>query len=128
VEGDEMSDPVADAARSILDGHIVLARSIAERGHFPAIDVLQSVSRLAPTLMSPVQSRDASVLRDLLATRNEAMDLVRVGAYVAGSDPRVDASLRLGGAIDALLRQGVEEHTPMPTTLEAMRSLASQVR
>jgi FliI/YscN family ATPase len=128
VEGDELTDPVADAVRSILDGHVVLSRALAERGHFPAVDVLQSVSRLAPNLMSPAQMRDAALLRDLLSTRNEAMDLVRVGAYVAGSDPRVDAALRMGGAIDAMLRQGIEEHTPMAATLEAMRAIAGQVR
>jgi flagellum-specific ATP synthase len=126
VEGDELSDPVADAARSILDGHIVLSRSLAERGHFPAIDVLQSVSRLAPNLMAPPQARAATLLRDLLATRQEAMDLVRVGAYVAGSDPRVDAALRMAPHIDTLLRQNVDERTPMEHTLKAMAHLAAQ--
>ena len=126
VEGDELSDPVADAARSILDGHIVLSRSLAERGHFPAIDVLQSVSRLAPNLMAPPQTRAATMLRDLLATRQEAMDLVRVGAYVAGSDPRVDAALRMAPHIDTLLRQNVDERTPMDHTLKAMIHLAAQ--
>jgi flagellum-specific ATP synthase len=127
VEGDELTDPVADAARSILDGHIVLSRSLAERGHLPAIDVLQSVSRLAPNLMAPPQARHATALRDLLATRQEAMDLVRVGAYVAGSDPRVDAALRVTPAIDAMLRQGIDERTPIEKTLEMMRALAAQV-
>ena len=126
VEGDELSDPVADAARSILDGHIVLSRGLAERGHFPAIDVLQSVTRLAPNLMDATQARDATLLRDLLSTRQEAMDLVRVGAYVAGSDPRVDAALRMGPHIDALLRQGMDDSTPMPRTLGAIRALAAQ--
>jgi flagellum-specific ATP synthase len=126
VEGDELSDPIADSARSILDGHIVLSRSLAERGHFPAVDVLQSVSRLAPNLMTPTQARAATLLRDLLATRQEAMDLVRVGAYVAGSDPRVDAALRMGPHIDTLLRQNVDEHTPMDKTLQVMTHLAAQ--
>ena len=93
VEGDDMNDPVADASRAILDGHIVLTRELASANHFPAIDVLASISRLADDLLTPAEYQAASALRDHLATYRAARDLVAVGAYVAGSDPRIDRAL-----------------------------------
>jgi len=119
VEGDDLSDPVADAVRGILDGHIVLSRQIAERGHFPAIDVLQSVSRLAPEITTEQQQRQAGSLRDLLAAYRDAQDLIQVGAYVEGSDPRVDAARKALPHIEGFLRQGVKEHD----TLDRCRAL-----
>lgn len=124
VEGDDLSDPVADAVRGILDGHIVLSRQLAERGHFPAIDVLQSVSRLAPEITTDQEQADAGVLRDLLAAHRDAQDLIQVGAYVEGSDPRVDRARRAIPRIDAFLRQGVREATPRHDTMKVLSHLA----
>ncbi len=123
VEGDDLSDPIADAVRSILDGHVVLSRSLAERGHFPAIDVLQSISRLAPMLCAEPQMRSASAVRSLLASHREALDLIQVGAYAAGSDPRVDAAVRALPDIEAFLRQDMNEIAPWPETLGRLAGL-----
>jgi FliI/YscN family ATPase len=124
VEGDDLSDPVPDAVRSILDGHIVLTRSLADRGHFPAIDVLQSVSRLAPSLMTPVQSRAVSTVRDLMATHRGALDLIQVGAYVPGTDPKVDAACRVMPEVESFLRQSVSDRTSMEEAMARVQRLA----
>ena len=93
VDGDDMNEPVADAVRSILDGHIVLSRKLAAANHYPAIDVLASVSRVMPDVVTPAHNAAASTVRDILATYKDAEDLVNIGAYVAGSNPRVDHAL-----------------------------------
>jgi FliI/YscN family ATPase len=124
VEGDDLSDPVADATRSLLDGHIVLSRALGERGHYPAIDVLQSVSRLATAVATASHIRDATTIRELLASYREAIDLVQVGAYVAGTDPKVDVALKMMPQIEAFLRQGINEGNPMDETIARMRGLA----
>jgi FliI/YscN family ATPase len=128
VEGDDLSDPIADTVRGILDGHIVLSRSLAERGHFPAIDVLQSISRLAPILMPKSQMRAASTLRDWMSAYREAADLVQVGAYVPGSDPRVDMAMRKMPHIDAFLRQDAHEPAPFEATLGRLHELTGVPR
>jgi flagellum-specific ATP synthase len=109
VEGDDMNDPIADAARSILDGHVVLDRRLATSGHFPSIDVLESISRSVNAITTPEQRSDATVLRQLMAARRDAKDLVEIGAYVAGSNPLVDRALAKSAAIDQFLRQPVGE-------------------
>jgi flagellum-specific ATP synthase len=109
VEGDDMNDPIADAARSILDGHIVLDRRLATSGHFPSIDVLESVSRSVNAITDAGQRADATMLRQLLAARRDAKDLVEIGAYVAGSNPLVDRALEKSGEIDQFLRQPVDD-------------------
>jgi flagellar biosynthesis/type III secretory pathway ATPase len=119
VEGDDLSDPVADAARSLLDGHIVLSRELADRGHFPAIDVLGSVSRLMPQVVAPEHMRSALALRARLAAYKAAEDLVMLGAYAAGSDPEVDAALRSRELVRAFLTQPKQDGSP----LEATRAL-----
>jgi flagellum-specific ATP synthase len=124
VEGDDLADPVADATRSILDGHIVLTRSLADRGHFPAIDVLGSVSRLAGALSTPVQLRAASQVRDMMATYRSAIDLIQVGAYVEGSDPKVDAACRSMPEVDAFLRQSINERSGLEEALLRVQRLA----
>ena len=93
VEGDDMNEPVADAVRGILDGHIVLSRELAERNHYPAIDVLASVSRLMLELADDEQRSAAANVRDILATYADAEDLVNIGAYVPGANPRIDRAL-----------------------------------
>ena len=109
VEGDDHNEPVADAARSILDGHVTLDRRLATSGHFPAIDVLGSVSRVVAAVTTPEQRAQATTLRRALAAHREARDLIEVGAYAAGSNPDVDAAVAMWPAITAFLRQDAHE-------------------
>ena len=125
VEGDDMNDPVADAARSILDGHVVLDRRLATSGHFPSIDVLESVSRSVNAITTREQRADATRLRQLLAARRDAKDLVEIGAYVTGSNPLVDRALRQADTIDAFLRQDVEESTDVTAGWAALHELVA---
>ena len=112
VDGDDHNEPIADAARSILDGHVVLTRDLAVAGHFPSIDVLGSVSRVAGRVTTPEQRAAATRLRQVLAARRRAQDLIDVGAYAPGSNPAVDAAVANADAIDAFLRQGMDEPAP----------------
>jgi flagellum-specific ATP synthase len=105
VEGDDMNDPVADAVRGILDGHVVLDRRLAHRNHYPAIDVLQSVSRLASAIQSPDARAAAGRLREVLATYRAKEDLIAIGAYAPGSDPKVDYAIQHVDALESFLRQ-----------------------
>jgi flagellum-specific ATP synthase len=109
VDGDDMNEPIADAVRSILDGHIVLTRSLAHAGHYPAIDVLQSVSRLTDEIVAPDVAAAGQRLRAALAGLREKEDLIAIGAYHSGSDPLLDAALQHRPRIDAFLRQAVTE-------------------
>ena len=109
VDGDDHNEPIADAARSILDGHVVLTRELAVAGHFPSIDVLGSISRVAGRVTSPEQRAAATGLRQVMAARRRAQDLLDVGAYVAGSNALVDAAVANADGIDAFLRQGMDE-------------------
>ncbi len=109
VEGDDLNDPIADAVRGILDGHIVLSRQMANKGIFPAIDVLKSISRVANEITSKDHLKAAAAARDQLATYADASDLIQIGAYVAGSDKRIDAARIAVPKIEALIRQGLEE-------------------
>ena len=109
VEGDDMNDPVGDTARSILDGHITLSRALASQGHFPTIDVLDSVSRVSGAVTTPEQQRMARELRALLAAHKEARDLIEIGAYRPGTNPTVDRAVALRDRIEAFLRQGMNE-------------------
>ncbi|HEX7083927.1 MAG TPA: FliI/YscN family ATPase [Gaiellaceae bacterium] len=125
VEGDDMNDPVADAVRSILDGHCVLTRELAHRSHYPAVDVLQSVSRLQGEVTEPEVRRAASELRELLALHREKEDLISIGAYSPGSDSRIDRAIELLPAIDGFLRQPVDEPCPAAEADEALVALAA---
>ncbi len=109
VDGDDMNEPIADAVRSILDGHIVLTRSLAHAGHYPAIDVLQSVSRLTGEIVAPEIATAGQRLRAALAALREKEDLISIGAYHSGSDPLLDAALEHRPRIHAFLRQAVTE-------------------
>src|SRR6185436_16861988 len=124
VEGDDMNEPIGDAARSILDGHIVLSRRLASAGHFPCIEVLDSVSRVAPAITTPAQRSAATELRKLLAAYREAKDLIEIGAYVPGTNPLVDRAVALREATDSFLRQDLHESTP---ALDAWDSLVRLV-
>jgi flagellum-specific ATP synthase len=121
VDGDDHNEPIADTARSILDGHVVLDRRLATAGHFPSIDVLGSVSRVASRVTSREQRAVATTLRGALAAKRAVQDLLDVGAYAAGSNPKVDAAVAFAGQIDAFLRQDMEDVT---ATAEAWQRLA----
>ena len=109
VEADDLNDPIGDTARSILDGHVALSRRLATEGHFPTIDVLESISRVAPAITSPDQQAVARSVRQLLAAYREAKDLIEIGAYQPGTNPVVDRALVLRDDIDRFLRQGMDE-------------------
>lgn len=109
VEQDDMNDPIADAVRSILDGHIVLTRELATQNHYPAIDVLESVSRLTRDLLSPSQIEIASKAREMMATYRKNQDLITIGAYPHGSNPVIDEAIRLQQPLKQFLTQDVEE-------------------
>ena len=124
VEGDDLQDPIGDSARSILDGHIVLTRELATSGHFPSIDVLESISRVS-AIVPPAGKQDAQRLRRLLAAYRNVKELVEIGAYVAGTDPDADAALALMPAIEAFLRQDMDDSTPAPETWAALHELVA---
>jgi flagellum-specific ATP synthase len=128
VDGDDMNEPVADAVRSILDGHVVLTRSLAHAGHYPAVDVLQSVSRLVGEIVSPDVALAGQRLRSALAVLREKEDLVAIGAYQPGSDPALDTALANRAAIETFLRQPVNEHSDPLRTDERLLELAESLR
>lgn len=123
VEGDDLSDPVADSARSLLDGHIVLSRRLAERGHYPAVDVLQSLSRLETQLCAPEILNAARTLRGWMSRVEESRDLISVGAYRPGADVELDRALRQMPRIEAFLRQGIDELAPTEAALSQLLAL-----
>jgi len=125
VEGDDMQDPVADHARSILDGHVVLSRRLASAGHFPTVDVLQSVSRLASKVTPQPRLHLAGRLRRLLAAADEAKELVEIGAYQPGSDPDVDEALARRELISSFLRQPVDEVADSERSWERLSQVLS---
>ena len=124
VDGDDMNEPIADAVRSILDGHIVLTRELAHAGHYPAVDVLQSVSRLVSEVMTPDVREAAMQLRQLMAAYKDKADLIAIGAYERGTDPLVDRAIELKGEIDGFLRQGLEDSDPWEVVDQRLLELA----
>ncbi len=126
VEADDMNEPVADTVRSILDGHIVLSRNLASKGHYPAIDVLNSVSRLMVDIVSPEHKKLATKLKKTLAVYQEAEDLINIGAYVKGSNPEIDYALRVIGKIKDYLQQDLEEFTPIEESVSRLREIFSE--
>jgi len=122
VEGDDMTEPVADTVRSILDGHIVLSRSLAERNHYPAIDVLASVSRAMPSVVDKDHMRVAGAVRAALAEYESARDLVEVGAYAHGSNPAIDEAIALRPALEAFLCQSLEDKSDIAMARAAMEA------
>jgi FliI/YscN family ATPase len=126
VEGDDTNEPISDTVRGLLDGHIVLSRSIAAKGHYPAIDVLQSLSRLMPSVTSRSHQDAASAIRALLAVYREHEDMISIGAYRAGSNPEVDAAIAVRPEIDQFLRQRIEQGFPFATTEREVLELGSR--
>jgi len=125
VEADDMNDPIADSARSILDGHIVLSRRLATSGHFPSIDILESISRVAPRIMTAEQMGQAAQLRRLMAAYRDAKDLIEIGAYVKGTNALVDRAVQLRAAMDHFLRQDAANIAPIEESLAALAMLAA---
>jgi flagellum-specific ATP synthase len=123
VEGDDMNEPIGDAARSILDGHVVLTRKLATAGHFPSIDVLESVSRVATAVTTPEQRAAGTSLRRLMAAHREAKDLLEIGAYVSGSNPLVDRAVQLESGISSFLRQDMHDPAPAQDSWDRLQSL-----
>lgn len=125
VEGDDMNEPIADTVRGILDGHIVLSRDMATKGHYPAIDVLSSISRLMPNITSVDHQRAAVHLRDMLATYRNSEDLIAIGAYEAGSNPKIDQAIASIDQVNAFLTQSAVVSSPWEATMEMLMSLLS---
>jgi len=125
VEGDDMDEPIADAARGILDGHIVLSRELAQMGHYPAVDVLASVSRLMSAVASKEQIEAAQKMRNVLATYRKAEDLINIGAYVQGSNPRIDEALSYIDRVNGFLRQSVSERFTFAETVSRLQAVFS---
>ncbi|AEG59515.1 flagellar protein export ATPase FliI [Desulforamulus ruminis] len=125
VDGDDLNEPIADAVRGILDGHIVLSRSLASRNHYPSIDILQSVSRLMPDIASEEHKSQAGAIKDLLATYLQSEDLINIGAYVKGSNAKIDLAMLKYEEIVNFLKQSPTEHSGYEETLNALASLVS---
>jgi len=127
VEGDDFNEPICDAVRSILDGHIILSRRLAAAGHYPAIDVRNSVSRLSTQLSSPQHLAGARKLREAMTVYDEAKDLIELGAYVTGSNPQLDRAIRMQPEINAFLRQQTAIESPLEQSLAQMNSIAERL-
>ena len=127
VEGDDFNEPICDASRAILDGHIILSRKLAAMGHYPAIDVLNSVSRLGPQLSTAEDLAAARKVRAAMAMYEESRDLLEIGAYVPGTNPRLDHTLRLEPEISAFLRQDVVQNSSRADTLGRVRAIAGRL-
>ena len=123
VEGDDMNEPISDTVRGILDGHIILSRALASSNHYPAIDILGSVSRVMSDIVSPKHFEYAGFVKNKLAVYREAQDLINIGAYKKGSNPEIDEAIERNGRINAFLRQGVDEEVVFGDVLASLDSL-----
>ena len=126
VEGDDFNEPISDTARSILDGHIMLSRELAHKNHYPAVDVLQSVSRVMGDVVTKEHKTAAGKVRTLLAAYRKNEDLINIGAYVKGSDADTDKAIALMDSINFFLQQGVDEPMPYEETVDALLELAQR--
>jgi flagellum-specific ATP synthase len=125
VEGDDMNEPVADAVRGFLDGHIVLDRQLANANHFPAVDVLKSVSRLDRAVCTKEEISLISKARDLLSTYKQNEDLINVGAYVKNSNPKIDEAINKFGPISSFLKQPYDQLYPRDESFNALKSISA---
>jgi len=126
VDGDDMNEPIADAVRSILDGHIVLSRKLANKGQYPAIDSLQSVSRVMPDVVTESHRGRAILFNEILATYSEAEDLINIGAYVKGSNPQIDHALQNISNLRAFLKQGMKEKSEFSETMARLNAMIEE--
>ncbi len=123
VEGDDMNEPIADTVRSILDGHIVLTRDLANQNHYPAIDVLRSISRVMEDITDLEHKLNAGRIKELMATYRKAEDLINIGAYAAGSNPKIDQAIEMIEPINRFLRQGISESVTFESSVDEMTSM-----
>ena len=123
VEGDDMNEPIADSVRSIVDGHIVLSRALAHKGHYPAVDVLESISRVMKDIITPEHRDTAKRLIKTIATYREAEDLINIGAYVDGSDTEIDFAKKMNGKINSFLEQGIDQKITFAESLYQLNNL-----
>lgn len=128
MEGDDINDPVVDTVRGIIDGHIFLSRKIAAQNRYPAIDILGSVSRLFTEICDPEHMRAAGKMRELMAVYQDARDLIDVGAYEHGSNPKIDMAIRMMPEIDNFLRQRIDDQVTMDSTLERLKEMMDEVQ
>lgn len=126
VEGDDLNEPISDAARSVLDGHVVLSRDLAHQNHYPALDVLGSISRVMNDIVDKDMIAKAGKLREIMATYNEAKDLIAVGAYKEGSNPGIDTAIRMMPKIHEFLRQDIDENWTYDQTTQSLNKLLSE--
>lgn len=127
VEGDDFNEPICDAVRSILDGHITLARELGAAGHYPAIQILDSVSRLQSKLATKEESEHARRIREALAVYRQSEDLINLGAYVSGSNPRLDTAIKARTELMKFLRQGSHDVSSLNDTVRQMEQVAALV-
>ena len=128
VEGDDMDEPISDTVRGILDGHIVLQRDLAQKNHYPAIDILSSISRLMIKITSLSHQNKANIIKELIAAYKSHEDLISIGAYASGSNPKVDAAIMIKDKIDAFLKQKIEEKSTYEETIEAMDEIINELQ
>ena len=127
VEGDDFNEPISDAVRSILDGHIVLSREIAHKNRYPAIDILQSISRVMPEIATPEHKSAAGKIRNLIAVYTKNEDLINIGAYVRGSDPQIDKAIEFIDEINKFLCQRTDEKCEFETTINSLIEMANRI-
>jgi flagellum-specific ATP synthase len=127
IEGDDQQDPLVDAVRSLLDGHVVLSRALASEGWYPPVEVLDSISRLMPVVASPEHREQAALLRRLMSVYARSQDLVRIGAYKPGSDADLDRALKARGNMRAFLTQGANERVHLADSLRQLKILAEEI-
>ena len=127
VEGDDHNDPIGDAVRGLLDGHIWLSRKLSTRGHYPAVDPIESISRLMPDICDPDHLKAARTMRRLIATYLDNEDLISIGAYRAGTTPEIDHAIKMKPLIDQYLQQDVSEHAKLPETVRQIKELIGTV-
>jgi flagellum-specific ATP synthase len=123
VEGDDTNEPIADALRSILDGHIVLKRELAMQNHYPAIDVLSSISRVMDDIVSTEQRENANKLKSILAIYRKSEDLINIGAYVAGSNPKIDYAIEINDRANGFLMQGIDDCVTYDESVQQLEEL-----
>jgi len=123
VEGDDLNDPIGDSVRAIVDGHVVLSRNLAQKGHFPAVDILQSTSRVMRNVVDEQHFRQSHFVREMMAVYKEAEDLINIGAYKTGSNAKIDQAIKMAPSIERMLRQDVSEHATFEDAAGLMMSL-----
>ncbi|MBR6637700.1 MAG: flagellum-specific ATP synthase FliI, partial [Lachnospiraceae bacterium] len=126
VDGDDFNEPITDTARSILDGHIMLTRKLAQKNHYPAIDVLQSISRVMSQIVDRDHKRIAGKLKNVLATYQEAEDLINIGAYKSGSNKNIDYAVEKIDAVNEFLCQDVDEKVDFEVTIQKLEEIFAE--